>query len=144
MIKQLLIALTLVTSSSCSLLRPPSQPPMATQALVSEAEQVVQTQLDAYNRRDLEPFLATYAPDVRIYDHPNELRLAGMEQMRERYDDRFSSSPQLHAHISKRIVQGNYVIDHEHVTGLPNGAEIHTVAIYEVRNGKIQNVWFVD
>lgn len=125
---------------------PAVQPPSvsrSTTATPSVEEQVVQAQVEAYNRRDLEGFLATYAPDARLYTHPDQLRRSGVDQMRQAYGRLFASSPQLHARITQRIVQGNYVIDHEHVTGLPNGAENSAVAIYEVRNGKIQNVWFI-
>jgi len=36
------------------------------------------------------------------------------------------------------------VIDHEEVTGMPDGRTVRAVAIYEVRDGKIRNVWFID
>ena len=49
---------------------------------------------------------------------------------------RFATSPKLHANVSKRIVQGNCVIDHEHVTGLLDGSEIRAVPIYEVRGAE--------
>lgn len=112
-------------------------------AAVSDAERVVQAQLEAYNRRDIDAFLATYAPDVRIYDHPDRLQLEGLAAMRERYGPMFERVPDLHAAIERRIVQGDYVIDHERVTGLPDGRTIRAVAIYQVRDGRIQNVWFI-
>jgi uncharacterized protein (TIGR02246 family) len=83
------------------------------------AEQVVQAQVDAYNRHDIEAFLNTYAPEVEIYDHPDKLRLSGLEQMRKSYTAFFSKHPTVTAIITNRIVQGQYVIDHEAVTGLP-------------------------
>ena len=112
-------------------------------ASASPAEQVVQVQLEAYNRRDLEGFLATYSPEIRIYDHPDRPLMAGLEQMRKEYGEAFARDPTGRAAITSRMVQGNYVIDHEHVTGLSDGSEIRAVAIYEVRDGKIRNVWFI-
>jgi len=103
----------------------------------------VQRQLDAYNRHDLEAFLATYAPTVRVYDHPDQLQYTGVAQMRKVYGDFFSAAPKVRATVLKRITQGNHVIDHEHVSGLPDGTEIQAVAIYEVRNGRIETVWFI-
>ena len=115
----------------------------AASAAPSAAERVVQRQVEAYNRRDLDGFAATYAPDIRISDHPNDLRLSGQEQLRRRYGPLFASRPALHATITRRIVQGDYVIDHELVTGHAEGDTIRAVAIYQVRGGLIANVWFI-
>lgn len=109
----------------------------------SESERVVQEQLEAYNRADLDGFVATYADDIRIYDGTDALRFEGIAELRKRYGSRFAANPKLHATIRNRIVQGHYVIDHEHVTGLGDGSEVQVVAIYEVRDGKIRNVWFL-
>jgi hypothetical protein len=112
-------------------------------ASASAAEQVVQVQLEAYNRRDLEGFLATYSPTIRIYAHPDRLLVSGLDEMRREYGEAFAAEPNGRARIATRMVQGNYVIDHEHVTGLSDGNEVRVVAVYEVRDGKIQNVWFL-
>ena len=106
-------------------------------------EQVVQAQLEAYNSLDIDAFVATYADDVRIWNHPDELQLSGSEALRKSYGEFFAEAPNLRATVTRRIVQGNYVIDHEHVTGLPDGGDVRAVAIYEVREGKIQGVWFI-
>lgn len=106
-------------------------------------EAVVQLQLEAYNAGDLDAFAATYAPDIRIYDHPDRLLMSGIDQLRERYGALFDAAPELHASIDRRIVRGMFVIDHETVTGRPDGGMIEAVAIYEVRSGRIQNVWFI-
>ncbi len=111
---------------------------------VSPAEQVVQTQLEAYNRRDIDAFAATYAADVKIYDHPAELMMSGVDKLRENYGRFFASAPNLRATVTQRIVQGEYVIDYETVTGLPDGVPMRAVAVYQVRNGRIQNIWFID
>ena len=42
-----------------------------------------------------------------------------------------------------RIVLGRFVIDQERATGLPGGRMLDAVAIYEVIDGKIANVWFI-
>lgn len=109
----------------------------------TEAELVVQSQLEAYNRRDIGAFLSTYAPDAKLYDHPHKLLASGPEQMRPVYSQLFRRAPKLKARVLKRIVQGDFVIDHELVTGLPDNQKITAVAIYEVKGGKIANVWFV-
>ena len=106
-------------------------------------QDIVQQQVNAYNARDLEAFIATYSPDIKIYAHPDTLRGSGHAEMRKTYGDLFKRVPKLHCEIVNRIVMGNFVIDQERVTGNPNGAVINAVAIYEVRDGLIQRVWFV-
>lgn len=106
-------------------------------------QDIVQQQVNAYNARDLEAFIATYSPDIKIYAHPDTLRGSGHAEMRKTYGDLFKRVPKLHCEIANRIVMGNFVIDQERVTGNPNGAVINAVAIYEVRDGLIQRVWFV-
>ena len=73
-------------------------------------EAIVQAQLEAYNARDLNAFLATYAEDAELFEHPSKLLASGMAQLRERYAARFAD-PILHALVLKRIVMGNFVID---------------------------------
>jgi len=107
-----------------------------------QPEAVVQRQLEAYNAHDVDAFLATYSPDVELFTLGGERQSQGLDAMRTRYGKMFKDVPQLHCDISRRIVQGNVVIDHEHLTGLPNGGTVDAIAIYEVRRGKIRRVWF--
>ena len=103
----------------------------------------VQAQLDAYNKHDLDSFIAQYAPGVKIYNFPSmELTLEGRENLRAFYRDHRFNLPDLRADLLKRIVQGDTVIDHEEVHGMKEDA-IYVIAIYEVREGLIQKVWFV-
>ena len=106
-------------------------------------EAVVQTQLEAYNARDIDAFLATYANDAQLFELPDKLLARGTDQLRERYTKRFADA-RLRAEIVNRIVLGNTVIDHERVRlTLPEGpGTLEAVAIYEVRDGKITTVWF--
>jgi hypothetical protein len=107
-------------------------------------EAVVQRQLVAYNAHDLEQLLATYADDAEQFEHPAKLIARGRAQIRERMAARFQE-PNLHARLLKRAVMGNVVIDHEEVTRtFPDGAgTIELVAIYQVRDGKIQTASFI-
>jgi hypothetical protein len=107
----------------------------------TEAERIVQMQLDAYNARDIDAFMATYTKNVKLYRYPNTLLSEGQEQMRKDYSAWFKQTPDLRAFIKKRIVIGNKVIDEEQVTA--NGQVFNAVAIYEVENGKISKVTFI-
>ncbi|SHI59100.1 hypothetical protein SAMN04488508_10266 [Aquimarina spongiae] len=112
-------------------------------ALVSDAspEHIVQKQLDAYNKRDIEEFLAAYSKNVKVYDFPEQLQYEGLDKMRTSYAGFFKNTPNLHCEIKNRIVFGNKVIDEELVT--VNGSQFSVIAIYEVSNGKISKVTFI-
>ena len=105
---------------------------------------VVQRQLDAYNARDVDAILATYADDAQQFEHPARLLAAGTAQLRERFAARFVE-PNLHAALLHRTVMGSTVIDHESITRtFPEGTgTIELIAIYEVSAGRISKAWFI-
>jgi hypothetical protein len=106
-------------------------------------EQIVQRQLEAYNAHDLDAFCDTYAEDVEIILLPDPApALRGRDALRAFYACQRFNLPALHATIRQRMVLGNKVIDHEHVTGLDTQPR-EVVAIYEVIDGLIARVWFV-
>ena len=108
---------------------------------VSEAEKLVREQVDAYNRHDLEAFLNTYSPEIKLYEFPNKELSSGLEQMRETYGKLFKKNPELKAKVVGRVLQGDYVIYQEELSGIPN--PFTAVATYRVKNGKINAVWFL-
>lgn len=107
-------------------------------------EVVVQRQLDAYNAKDLESWLATYAEDAQQFEHPGKLLAAGHAQIRARTGPRFTE-PNLEARLLRRTVMGNVVIDHEDVirTFAEGPGRIELVCIYVVENGRIQTASFI-
>ena len=107
-----------------------------------DPEVIVQKQLEAYNNRDIDGFLATYSKQAKIYRYSGELQSDGSDAMRSNYVDFFNSSPDLHCEIVNRIVIGNKVIDEESITA--NGKTFKAVAIYEVENNEIVKVTFVN
>ena len=101
----------------------------------------VQRQLEAYNARDLERFVAEYADDVRVFRMPStEPAISGKAAFSDFYRGRFGV-PALHATILARIVLGNKVIDHERILGIQENP-IEAVAVYEVDSTLIRTVWF--
>lgn len=110
----------------------------------NSAEEIVQKQFDAYNARDMDAFLATYADNAELFGFPNTPSRKGKEEMRKSYAVRFSDTI-LHGVVVKRIVMGNTVIDHERVrVTLPEGPGVmEAIAIYEVQDGKIAKVTFI-
>ena len=113
------------------------------QIIRKKPEDIVQQQVNAYNARNIEAFLATYSSRIKIFDHPDNLLWSGLEEMRKAYMRRFESAPHLHCEIVNRIVLGNFVIDREKITGLPDDQVINTVVIYEVQEGLIRQAWFL-
>jgi hypothetical protein len=120
--------------------------PSASSRPPSEAERVVQAQVDAFNRRDVEAFMATYAPEAIHWAYPSDTTFNGAARIRAHYTELFSDPDieRLHATVRKRMVQGRYVIDEEYIVGLPADDPHVSVIIYEVRDGLIRNVWFIE
>lgn len=100
-------------------------------------------QLEAFNDRDLESFLAAYAPDAVMEDGDGNTVMAGHEGLRAMYGPLFAQSPNLHTDVVNRIVVGNYVIDEERTsgftfTGFPT--EFHAAVVYRLADGRIARV----
>lgn len=108
--------------------------------LKENPEAVVQRQLNAYNARNLDIFLETYADSVEILRN-GKILVKGREQMRKAYDF-FSRVPNLYCQIENRMVFKAFVIDKEKVRIGKN--TVYGVAIYEVENGKIKRVTFLE
>lgn len=103
---------------------------------------VAQRQLDAYDARDLEALLATYASDAEPFEHPHTLLARGLAALRERFAALFQE-PNLHAILLQRMVAGRFVVDHERVTRtFPEApGELEVLMTYEIVDGKIARSW---
>jgi imidazolonepropionase-like amidohydrolase len=118
------------------------KPLLADSILKESPEAVVQRQLNAYNARDIDAFLATYSDNVELYDFPATLTSKGKDAMRKSYEGMFKQVTNLYCEIEKRIVLGNKIIDKEKVR--VGNRYVHAVAVYEVENGKIRKVTFIE
>jgi hypothetical protein len=76
-----------------------------------------------------------------LYDYPSTLLGKGKDSMRKNYSQMFDNTPNLHCELKGRIVQGNVVIDKEHVR--VGDQFLAATAIYHIENGKIQKVYFI-
>jgi hypothetical protein len=104
----------------------------------------VQEQLEAYNARDVDRFVACYADHVEIVGPTGEVMLRGTEALRATYASLFAAQPELHARVATRLRAGAFVVDDEWVTGMRGGSgETHAIAVYEVRDGRIVHVRFL-
>jgi hypothetical protein len=105
-------------------------------------EAAVQQQLDAYNSRDIEKFVAVYAKDVQVFRPPAaEASMSGLEALRKFHAEQRFTLPKLHAELKGRLVLGNKVIDHERVSGIRDNP-FEVAVVYEVTDGLIRKVWF--
>ncbi|MBE9603800.1 nuclear transport factor 2 family protein [Acetobacteraceae bacterium H6797] len=111
--------------------------------MTSDAESCVAAQLDAYNARDIEAFMACWAEDCVCYAFPDTLLAEGAAAVRARHVARFQE-PDLHGRLLSRTSVEGMVIDREVVTrNFPEGrGEVDVIAIYEVLDGKISKAWF--
>ncbi|MFC4635552.1 nuclear transport factor 2 family protein [Dokdonia ponticola] len=107
-------------------------------------QEIVQRQLDAYNNRDIETFLAMHAANAELYAFGETLPFVkGQEQIRTTYAEIFDTSPNLHSKLLHRIVLGNKVIDHEEITGRKGVDILEFIAIYEVDETTITKAHFM-
>jgi hypothetical protein len=98
----------------------------------------VQAQVDAYNARDIDAFVAPYADDVVITDASGRPIMAGVEPIREEYGAMFAASPDLQAEILGRISTGGWTVDHERVSRAGETREV--LVAYQVADGQIARV----
>ncbi|WP_321853384.1 nuclear transport factor 2 family protein [Paraburkholderia tropica] len=103
----------------------------------------VQKQLDAYNARDIDSFMAWWSDDCEYYEFPTRLLASGAAQIRERHVARFKE-PNLFGKLIRRSVVDNLVVDQEIVTRtFAEGiGEVDVLAIYQIEHGKIAKAWF--
>jgi hypothetical protein len=106
-------------------------------------ESIVERNLEAYNRHDLDAFMACFAPTAWIEDGLGNNMAADFAAIRARYEKRFGEHPNLRSTILNRIVVGQYVIDDEHLTGFADGSEQHVVLVYRIEQNAIAFVRFL-
>jgi hypothetical protein len=104
---------------------------------------LVQRQLEAYNDKDVEAWLATYAADAEQYVLHGERLAQGHEELRRRILVRFAE-PDLHARLLSRVVMGPVVVDLEEVTrNFPEGkGRMEMLCVYEIADGRIAKASF--
>jgi uncharacterized protein (TIGR02246 family) len=110
----------------------------------TDPARVVQAQVDAFNAHDIDAFAACYADDVTVTDlSGKDPVIKGIPALKKTYAFLAKMPKQFHVEIVQRAVTGPIVVDRERAIGLPAGrGQPEAMAIYEVRHGKIQNVWF--
>jgi hypothetical protein len=111
---------------------------------VADAETVVRAYADAASRNALDEFLALYHPEIRKYRFPAELASQGIEHNRRVYAGSFAQNPNLRVEVVELIAVGNKVAVHDRVTGLASGETVDELTVYEVEDGRIVNIVYVE
>ncbi len=110
-------------------------------AIAQTPEELANEQLEAYNNRDIEAFVAPYSDSVKVYNDKRELLYQGKETMRQQYGAMFDRTPNLNCNLLNRIAVGDTVIEHEEVTF--GDRTIYAIVMYRVAQNKIQEVHFL-
>ena len=105
-------------------------------------EQVVQKQLETYNKRDINGFMSLIDDNVTFYDYSNgNITMSGASACKEFYSNLFEASPNLHSTILQRTIFGNKIIDYERISGRNGNKDmVELILIYEVKKEKIIKV----
>lgn len=112
---------------------------------MTRIEQLAQQQLDAYNRSDLDAFIACYHPDVRVLDGDTE-SVIGIDGLRDRYRTLFREW-EFGATVPQRMSLSTHCIDFEEwwrvdpETGERTKGQI--LVRYEERDGLVGTVQFL-
>ncbi|WP_415379177.1 SgcJ/EcaC family oxidoreductase [Halosimplex sp. TS25] len=106
----------------------------------SVTREVVDGQLAAYNDGDAEAFASHFAEDAVIAPlSGDETTAEGREAIRAQYADLFEAYPELDCVFEDRLTVGPFDACRERITGMDEPMD--ALAVYEVRDGAIQNLW---
>lgn len=101
---------------------------------------VVNARNNALNSHDLDTFLATYADDVVIYVYPDKKLGEGKEHIKKIFSY-FIESKKVSTKVKRTLAAESYVVVESATTF---GKKIEQgIAIYEIRENKIQSVRFL-
>ena len=120
--------------------------PQAT-AVPDEREGLVREFVAAYNDHDVARMLASCAPDVRwmsVSADKLTVETSGTEKLAEAVREYFRGLPSSRSELRSVIVSGNFVMASEQAMW-ESGGQTRTqcsASVYEVREGKIQSVWY--
>jgi len=103
---------------------------------------IVAQQLEAYNRQDVDAFVACFSENVEIVREGSDDVARGRETMRKNYAAMFAKFPKNHATVTQRMVVGQHAVDEELVEGR-DGPDFRTIAVYTITDGLISHIRFL-
>ncbi|QAY75148.1 hypothetical protein [Sphingosinicella sp. BN140058] len=75
---------------------------------------------------------------------PGELASEGLAHDRQTYAKSFAANPHLHVETLARMTLGDKVVVHDRVTGLAGGKTAEEITAYQVENGLITNIVYLE
>lgn len=105
---------------------------------MTNAVEIVQKQLEAYNNKDIQAWLNTYSKEAIQYSTEGEILASGHDEIKQNIAVRFQEED-LFAELKNRLVCDDMVIDLELITrNFPEGkGSIEMLCIYHVENDLI-------
>lgn len=111
-------------------------------ALVADIspEVVVQKQIEAFNKRDIDAFLDTFSDEAKVYGYGGLFLYQGKQMIKKEFNSYFDTTSDLMYSIKDKMVMDNKV--HHEALITANNKTIATTYIYTVSNGKISSLTF--
>jgi hypothetical protein len=107
------------------------------------SSEIVTTQIDAYNKRDLKGNLELFSDNFQIIQfHDKSVLVDGKDACEKMYKDLFDNSPNLRAEVVNRIDYGNKIILHEIIYGRYAKDEgLEQLIMFEIAENKIEKIY---
>lgn len=109
---------------------------------------VVHEQMDAFNRQDVEAMAERVAPDFvwfSVDDDEVRVEARGRAALAEGMRSYFESFPSVRSEAEASVVSGRFAVVRERARWTDESGEERTqvsLGVYEIRNGRIQRVWY--
>ena len=104
--------------------------------------EVVKDRIDGINQHDLEKFLGAHSEGVHIFSYPDKLvGTPGKSHLAKIFGPLFIEKS-IQEEVHHQIQNGNHVISHE--TVVRQGKKTVYVYIYEIENGLIKSIRFIN
>ena len=109
---------------------------------------VVRGHMDAFNRHDAEDLLAWVSPAVEwvnVQGSVTSVEVQGREMLRDYMATYFEAQPTVQSEIEDAVVTGDFVALRERASWTGPDGEARSqasLAVYHVRAGLIQRVWY--
>ncbi|MFY8037993.1 MAG: amidohydrolase family protein, partial [Cyclobacteriaceae bacterium] len=113
--------------------------------LPKTVDELAKAEVNAYNARNIDAFVARYAPDAEIYDlsNPTVPIAKGSQQIREIWGGMFKQVPNLHCHVTSRTILGNKCVAIESISGVGPTPMIGVgTYFFNLKTGLIEKVYF--
>jgi hypothetical protein len=106
-------------------------------------KRVAERQIETFNQRDIDGFMALYAEDAVVTEFPSgKVLMTGKAAIRQHYSAMLKADNIPPVRVTPRVVDGPFVVDYEVWDAKPGDRNAATW-MYEIRGGLIRRVWTV-